>query len=206
MEVDVMSEQLLRVKDYLISNELFEKGYAAGNGPCTCSAQCCRSGVWVDVREHDAILERKELIRQQMDETQTPDERKWFDTHIEDDPDFPSGRCIGTAVVNDKCAFLDKAGRCSIQRAAVAAGEHKWAWKPTFCVLFPIVIENGIIEFDPMLQGEQMCCSITSAFDVPLFVACKEELIYLLGEDGYHRIETHYASRNKAQHEIVTAG
>lgn len=201
-----MNEQLLRVKDYFISNELFEKGYAASNGPCNCTARCCTSGVWVDVREHAAILERKELIQQQMDETQTRDERQWFDGQVENDPDFPSGRCIGTAVINDKCAFLDKFGRCSIQRAAVAAGEHKWAWKPMFCVLFPIVIEDGVIEFDPMLQGKQMCCSVTSAFDIPLFVACKEELVHLLGMDGYSQIESHYVSRSKAQHETITTG
>ncbi len=198
-------EQRLKVKGYFISNDLFEKGYAAGNGPGICTAQCCTSGVWVDVREHAAILERKDLIKQYMDETQTLDEGRWFEGHIENDPDFPSGQCIGTAVVNDKCAFLDRFGRCSIQRAAVAAGEHKWAWKPMFCVLFPIVIENGVVGFDPMLQGEQPCCSIVSTFDVPLFAACKEELIYLLGKDGYVQMEAHYAVRRKAHDGVTTA-
>jgi len=200
----MMEMKELEVKHYRISNEFFEKGYPTGNGPCNCTAQCCASGVWVDVRERDAILERKELIKQQMDETQIRDEKFWFEEGIEQDDDFPSGQCVGTAVVNNKCAFLDKLGRCTIQLAAVAAGEHKWAWKPLFCVLFPVVIEKGVIEFDPMLQGKQMCCSIGSAFDVPLFVACKEELIHVLGENGYAQVERHYASLRKSQELVST--
>ncbi|MER3522979.1 MAG: DUF3109 domain-containing protein [Ignavibacteria bacterium] len=200
-----MAETRLQIKSFFISNELFEKGYAEGIGPCACTSRCCSSGVWVDEREHDAILQRRELIKQQMDESQSCNEQAWFDGVVEEDSDFPSGRCIGTAVVNDKCAFLDAEGRCSIQRAAVAAGEHPWAWKPLFCVLFPLVIEDSVIGFDPMLQGEEPCCSVSTAYPTPLFRACKAELTYLLGEDGYAQLEEYYASLQKARTTVTTA-
>lgn len=191
--------ELLKVKQYLIANEFFEKGYSAGNGPCRCTSHCCTHGVWVDVRERETILQHKALIQQQMDETQVPDEGAWFEGDIEEDADFPSGRCVGTAVINNKCAFLDKRGRCSIQVAASAAGKHQWEWKPLFCILFPVVIENSIVQFDPMLQGEEPCCTIGEKFETPLFAACKEELTYLLGADGYARLEEHYASLQDKQ-------
>lgn len=190
-------EQLLKVKQFIISNEFFEKGYPEGGSPCNCSSQCCEGGVWMDVRDHERIMEKKDLVKQQMDETQTTDETKWFEHEIVDDSDFPSGKAIGSEVINDKCAFLDKVGRCSIQLAAVAAGKHKWAWKPMYCVLFPIEVSGNLVSFDPMLQGEQRCCTISSAFSTPLFVACKEELTHLLGEDGYTMIENHYESLRK---------
>lgn len=187
-------ENLLTVKQYYISNDFFERGYVKGNSPCNCSAHCCTGGVWTDVKEYEIIMSQKELIKQQMDETQTPDDRQWFENEIADDSDFPSGKAIGTAVLNGKCAFLDKFGRCSIQLAAVANGKHKWAWKPMYCILFPIEISDKVIGFDPMLQDEQQCCTISTEFEIPLFAACKEELTYLLGEDGYKMLEEHYTS------------
>ncbi|HXG01217.1 MAG TPA: DUF3109 family protein [Bacteroidota bacterium] len=197
--------EYLKVNQYLISNELFESGYAAGNGPCNCTAQCCTSGVWVDLGERDTIMRHASIIKQHMDETQTQDETQWFEVGIEEDPDFPSGHCVGTAVVNNKCTFLDTFGRCTLQLAAVAAGEHKWAWKPLYCVLFPIVIENGVVEFDPMLQGEQTCCSVKDKFDIPLFAACKEELVHLLGREGYRQLEEHYASLRSPSNTAVSS-
>jgi hypothetical protein len=131
-----------------------------------------------------------------MDGTQTTDSSRWFEAQVADDPDFQSGQCVGTQVINDKCVFLDAGGRCSLQKAAVAEGMHKWAIKPLFCVLYPIEVTNGIVSFDEMLQNEESCCTIGKSFDTPLFEACKEELVHLVGEDGYEAMENHYASLN----------
>ncbi len=199
----VAGDQLLKVKQYRISNEFFEKGYTEGNSPCRCSTNCCKGGVWADVTEHELIMSKRELIKQQMDETQTTEDSRWFEAEPQDDRDFPSGKAVGTEVINDKCAFLDKFGRCSIQLAAVANGLHKWEWKPLYCVLFPVEVTDGIVGFDPMLQGEEDCCTISSVFSTPLFRACKEELTYLLGEDGYEVLENHYATLT--QHSVVEA-
>ncbi|MCC6398345.1 MAG: DUF3109 family protein [Bacteroidetes bacterium] len=179
------------------ARELFEKGYPAGQSPCTCASKCCQWGVYVDVREKERILEHRRAIADQMDETQTRNEKEWFENDEHDDPDFPSGRCVGTHVHHDKCVFLDKVGRCAIQLAAVAAGLDRWAWKPMYCVLFPIEISDGIVSFDPMLQGDESCCSIRSGYDTPLFRACSAELIHLIGQEGYDKLEEFYRGLEK---------
>ncbi len=196
-----MAEQLLRVGQYSISNEFFEKGYPAGHSPCACTSECCKSGVWMDIKDRDAILSHKEIIKPCMDETQTMDDPQWFESEERSDADFPSGRAVGTQVVNDKCAFLDKAGRCSIQVASVENGMHKWAVKPLYCILFPIEVSNNVVSFDPMLQGEEMCCTVSAVFQVPLYAACKDELGHLLGEDGYRILDEHYAALRKTVEE-----
>jgi hypothetical protein len=156
---------------------------------------CCQHGVYADVKERDRILEHKEIIKKSMDETQTRDESLWFEQQEEEDSDFTSGRRVGTEVVNGKCAFLDKLGRCSIQVAATEEGMHRWAIKPTFCILFPLEISANVLGFDDLLDEEQSCCSISNVFDVPLFEACKDELVHILGNDGYGELEKFYRER-----------
>jgi Protein of unknown function (DUF3109) len=182
----------LRIKQYTISPELYQKGYKGGAGPCSCTSTCCQHGVYVDITERDKALAHKEIIKKFMDETQSLDENQWFETGEESDPDFTSGKCASTQVVNGKCAFLDRAGRCSMQMAGTSEGKHKWDLKPIFCILFPLEISNNVIAFDDMLDEEQQCCTISDEFDTPLFEACKEELVHLIGLDGYAELETYY--------------
>lgn len=190
-----MTEENIQVKQYAISPDLLEKGVPTGGGPCRCTAVCCEGGVYTDVVERDKILARNDIIKKHMDETQTTDDSLWFEDHESDDSDFASGRCVGTTEINGKCAFLNKQGWCSLQVAAVAEGMDKWALKPLFCVLYPIEISNRVVLFDDMLQSEETCCTVANEFDVPLFEACKEELIHLLGGDGYRDLESHYHAR-----------
>jgi malonyl CoA-acyl carrier protein transacylase len=192
-----VSEHLLKIKQFSIANEFFEKGYPAGFSPCTCSSNCCKGGVWTDIKERDVILDHREMIAQYMDESQTKDHALWFEKHVSDDADFPSGKTVGTEVINDKCAFLDKSGRCSIQVASVENGMHKWELKPLYCILFPIEVSNNVVGFDTMLQGEDTCCTVSSVFETPLYQACKDELTHLLGEDGYRALDEHYESLKK---------
>lgn len=177
-----------------MSPDFFTKGYAAGAGPCTCTSKCCSGGVYADIKERDRIIEYKELIKKHMDETQSLDETTWFDPEETEDDDFPSGRAIGTSVHNNKCVFLNKHGHCSIQAASVANGMDRWAIKPIFCILFPVEISGNVIGFDDMLQEDESCCTITKAFEVPMFEACKDELVHLVGQDGFAVIQNHYAA------------
>lgn len=180
------------VKGYSFAPELFTQGYPEQGGPCRCTSDCCSSGVYVDVKERDNILDQKAAIKLQMDETQSTDDTLWFEHEVSEDADFASGRCVGTSVINDKCAFLNARGYCSVQLAAVAEGLDRWAWKPLYCILYPIEISNRVVGFDPMLQNEKPCCTIHNRFEVPLFRACKDELVFILGEDGYLSLEEHY--------------
>jgi|WetSurMetagenome_2_1015567.scaffolds.fasta_scaffold556766_2 hypothetical protein len=192
----------LRVKQYTISPELYHKGYPHGHSPCMCTSVCCQHGVYADVKERDRILEHRDLIKKYMDETQSKNELHWFEHEELTDADFSSGRCVGTEVVNNKCAFLDKAGRCSIQVATTSEGRDRWELKPIFCILFPIEISNNVIGFDDLLDDEQPCCSIDATFDTPMFRACKDELVHLLGEDGYQQIEEYYEERVKTRRHV----
>jgi len=182
----------LRIKQFTIGSGLFTTGYPEGGGPCSCSSTCCEGGVWADVRDRDRILAHKDIIKKYMDGTQTTDDRRWFDAEERIDADFVSGRCIGTAEINNKCAFLDNAGRCSLQVAATAEGMHKWALKPLYCILYPIEVSNNVVGFDTMLQSEQLCCTVDTVFRIPVFEACREELVHLLGEDGFRMMREHY--------------
>lgn len=190
----ITPDMSLRIGKYTISGELFFKGYPTGGGPCTCSSTCCEGGVFVDVHERDVIMAHRDLISRHMDHTQTTESSRWFEAEVVDHPDFPSGKAVGTEVINDKCAFLDAGGRCCLQKAAIAEGMHKWAIKPLVCILYPIDISDGIVGFDKMLQDEESCCTIGTSFDVPLFEACREELVHIVGEEGYARMEEHYAA------------
>jgi hypothetical protein len=192
----------IRVKGYAFAPELFAQGFATGSGPCRCSSDCCSGGVFADLTERARILALKDKIKAQMDESQSRDENVWFDAEEKDDPDFASRRCIGTSVVGDKCVFLNTRGHCSIQLAAVAEGLDRWAWKPLYCILYPIEITDGVVGFDPMLQDEKPCCTIGGAFEVPLFRACKDELVHLLGADGYNLLEEHYQGLAKDKSSI----
>jgi len=187
------TNQPVRNNNLTISDDLFTKGYPAGKGPCSCNSTCCAGGVYADVREREIILQHKETIKKYLDETQIADELQWFEGREFDDPDFASGRCVGTREHNDKCVFLDKTGRCSLQVAAAQEGMHKWAIKPLFCILYPIEISNHVVGFDDMLQDDESCCTVNSTFDVPVFEACKEELVHLLGTEGFVHMQERYA-------------
>jgi hypothetical protein len=192
-------DSILRVKQYTFSDELFSQGFAQGRGPCTCTSVCCEGGVYADIAERDRIMELRDIIRKHMDATQPQDPSLWFELSEQEDADFPSGRCVGTEEFNGKCVFLDSRGRCSIQVAAVAQGLDRWAWKPLFCILFPIEVSGNVVNYDPMLQGEQPCCTTQADYSIPLFRACRDELIHLLGQEGYDMLEEHYRNRALAK-------
>jgi hypothetical protein len=193
------------MKGYPIAHELFAKGFSEdAAGPCSSTFTCCEGGVYADVRERDRMPGHRELIALHMDATQTVDAALWFEDTECEDSDFPSGRRIATGVVHDKCAFFDRSGPCSLQVAATAAGMHKWTLKPKCCVLCPLDICDGVLAYDDMLQGEQQCCSVSKEFEVPVFRACSEELIHLLGEGGYQLLEQHYTSLQRSPLPSVT--
>lgn len=200
----IEDQKYLQVNQYTLSEDFFGKGFSWGGGPCTCTSTCCEGGVYADLIERDKIIENKDIIKKYMDDSQTTVESAWFDTFDHEDTDFPSGRCVGTREIDNKCAFLDKLGRCSLQVAAIGEGLHKWTWKPLYCILFPVEISNMVIGFNDLLQGEESCCSAQRDFQIPLFEACKEELVHLVGENGYEIIEQHYATLYQSAPAVVS--
>lgn len=188
-----MSE--LQIGKYRIDPILFEKGFAKGCGPFQCQTTCCSSGVFVDPAEKEVILQHKEEVKQQMDETQVQDESVWFENRLEEDIDFPSGVSVGTEVHNNKCTFLRKDGRCSVQLVSVEKYNDPWKIKPFYCVAFPISVENGLLTFDDYQQDEAQCCSIVKDTDSTLVDACKAELEYVLGKEGYRELQNYKTAK-----------
>ncbi len=155
---------------------------------CKCNGECCHYGVYTDLKEHDLILEIKEKLFPHMDESQTTDTAKWFEAP-EEDEDFESGVAVGTDLYNGKCAFLDKNGLCSLQKLAIAEGEHKWKYKPIYCVLFPLTVYEGALTIDDDHINRLNHCNKNPEQNISIFDACKEEIIHFLGEDGYAEAE-----------------
>ncbi len=179
----------LRIGKYAIDPVLFEKGFSKGCGPYQCETTCCSSGVFLDPADRDVIIAHKEDVKGMMDETQTQNDAVWFDNTREEDGDFPSGYAVGTEVYNNKCVFLRKDGRCSVQLVSAEKYNDPWKIKPYFCIAFPISVDNGVLTFDDYQQGKTQCCTIVRDTDATLVDSCQAELEYVLGKEGYTQLK-----------------
>lgn len=105
---------------------------------------CCQYGCDVDLHEREAILAKAGDIRPLL----VPAVRDvpWFDDEIEEDPDYPSGKVVRTALHEDRCLFLahDQRG-CAIHRASIERGWDFNGVKPAICRLFPLSYEEDMI-------------------------------------------------------------
>lgn len=191
-----MSE--LSIGKYKIDPVLFEKGFSKGCGPYHCETSCCSSGVFLDPKDRDVIIDHTEEVKLMMDETQTQNDAAWFDNTREEDIDFPSGYAVGTEVFNNKCVFLRKDGRCSVQLVSAEKYNDPWKIKPYYCIAFPISVDNGVLTFDDYQQGKAKCCSIVENTDATLVDSCKAELEFVLGKEGYEQLNNY-----KISNEIV---
>ncbi len=170
---------------------IFTQGFVECCNVGICSAECCWYGVYADVKERDFILSMKEQIIEVMDDSQTKDSSMWFE-HEQDDADFPSGKTAGTEIFNNKCVFLDTRGYCSLQVLAMDHGKDRWAYKPYYCVLYPLAVVDGILTFDDGHAERLHYCGVKENFTHTIFEACAGELRYTLGNEGYAELEGFY--------------
>jgi hypothetical protein len=194
----VAEEICKQIKDYYIDPVIFTHKFVKSCDVCICSGECCYYGVYTDLKEHDKIMEMKDRIIKSMDDTQTTDTSKWFEAP-EKDEDFESGIAVGTELHNGKCVFLDRQGFCTLQKIAYEDGEFKWKYKPLYCILFPIVIYQDTITVDDEHLDRMHYCNKAENQTSTIYDACKEELKYLLGEDGFNELELYreeYLSQN----------
>ncbi len=156
---------------------------------CRCiGGECCNYGVFTDYKEYEKILSVKDEVVELMDESQSKNVNDWFEPP-EKDEDFESGVAVGTNIINDKCAFLDKHGLCTLQKLGLEKGVHKWTHKPIYCVLFPLVVFEGALTVDDEHIERLTSCNRNSGSNNTIFDSCKEELKYLLGEEGFTELE-----------------
>jgi len=159
-----------------------------------CIGACCVFGVWVDPREAEDIVANASLIRPFMPaNAQNPGE--WFLPVEDDDKNSPSGKVIHTAVEpapwhygETACIFCREDGKCRLQLAAVGNNLHPWRFKPYYCILHPLDLdEQGRITLDTLhaVLTEKGSCLRAAEKDIPLIETFTPELEYLLGEKGF---------------------
>jgi len=153
-----------------------------------CFGECCYYGVYTDLKEYNIILENKEKIINAMDDSQTKEVSKWFESP-EKDEDFESGIAVGTEVYNEKCVFLDRNGFCTLQKMAMDNNEYKWKYKPLYCILFPLVIYEGALTVDDDHLKRMHYCNKSVNQTSTVYECCKEEIKHLLGKKGFRELE-----------------
>jgi Fe-S-cluster containining protein len=155
---------------------------------CKCGGECCNYGVFTDLKESQNILGIKDKIIPLMDESQSKNINEWFEPP-EEDEDFDSGVAVGTEIINHKCSFLDKNGLCTLQKLAMIEGEHKWKYKPLYCILFPFVVFEGAFTIDDEHIDRLKTCNINPLSGQSIYDSCREELVYFFGEEGFKELE-----------------
>lgn len=187
-----MSDQEIEIGGTKFERRLFTEGFQHEKGPNACTSHCCRHGVYLDPVERDRILEHADTIEKYFDETQTRDRSKWFNNAKEKDQDFPSGVCVSTEVYNDKCVFLKKDGKCTLQFTEKEEGMPRFSLKPFYCVLFPIVKVDGVVEYDDFCSGEAPCCTAVPDSEPKMIESCYIELEHALGAEKYKEVLDYY--------------
>ncbi|PIW69831.1 MAG: DUF3109 domain-containing protein [Ignavibacteriales bacterium CG_4_9_14_3_um_filter_30_11] len=155
---------------------------------CECTGECCHYGVYTDSFEAERILNNKDKILANFDSTQCTDASKWFEKP-EEDKEFESGIAIGTEVINGKCTFLDNKGLCTLQKMANDESEYKWKYKPLYCILFPLIIDEGVLTIDTGHIKRLKTCNPIFDTKKTIFESCTEELLHLLGKRGYSQLK-----------------
>jgi hypothetical protein len=139
----------------------------------------------VDVAQRDEILAHVDLIQKVMDEGQERDPARWFEAQEREDADFPSGRAVGTLVIDSRCVFLDSARRCALQTATIAAARPGLDLKPFFCAAFPVTVAAGMLWIDELChEMPASCCRPVDTGPLDVLDVCGFELRHVLGGAG----------------------
>jgi hypothetical protein len=172
---------------YNISGSLFRKTMLRRCRLEECRAACCLHGVWVDPLEKEDILLHSAAILPHLPEGRR-DPLRWFGEEKEKDPALPSGYVVPAAVMSNpahyggtECVFLRPDWFCSLQVAAMEAGEHPWRWKPFHCIIHPISTEGGefTIASDEELLSEEGSCFRAGAEESRMNHWLAEEINFL---------------------------
>jgi Fe-S-cluster containining protein len=168
-----------------VNASIFETRYAPGSSPAHCDGTCCSNGVKLDVGLRDQILANADLVQRAMGPQQDRDTSSWFEETEEVDPDFPSGRCVGTQVRETGCVFLDAERRCVLQSVTIAEARPGFDLKPFFCSAFPVTVSGGALWIDELcLEAPGGCCRPTPGGPLRVVDVCETELRHVLGNEG----------------------
>jgi hypothetical protein len=162
-----------------------------------CRGACCLHGVWIDLAERDDLLANADRIAPHLP-TALQDPRAWFDGREEADEFSPSGKVVHSTVLPDRehyggtaCIFLREDYKCALQVAGQSAGLHPWRFKPFYCILHPLDLDDeGRITLDETaaLIDEEGSCLRPAESPRPLLETFEAELRYFLGDEEYSRL------------------
>ena len=164
-----------------------------------CQAACCLHGVWIDLVEVKDLILHARSIYSFLPEARR-DHALWFEEDMEVDKHSLSGYVVRCTVLADSdhyggtaCIFLRRDFRCALQMAGIDAGEHPWRFKPFYCILHPLEIdEQGCItlaETDELLAEEGSCLRRDDE-PSPLIMTFEPELRYMLGDKRLNDLYT----------------
>lgn len=171
-----------------------------------CRGACCVFGVWADQREMEDILANAALIAPFMPaDAQNPAD--WFASYEDHDEFSPSKLVVHTAVETKPehyggtaCIFLREDHKCALQAAADANGLHRWRFKPYYCILHPLDLDDDgritVDEVDELVDEEGSCLRRAEKL-IPLVDTFEEELRYLLGDKVYEALVKQAAQDEK---------
>ena len=164
-----------------------------------CRAACCLYGVWIDRAEAQQILNNASLIQPHLPaENQNPGD--WFDDRQEADDHSLSGQVVHSSVLENAnhyggtaCVFLRPDYKCALQVAGEASGFEPWHFKPFYCILHPLDLdnyENLTLDETDLLLNEPASCLRRASEPVPLSETFEPELRYLLGDKAYQQLRS----------------
>jgi hypothetical protein len=196
----IRTHRLRHIPELRVGQGILYKKFSSACSMTACNASCCQGGVLVDIAERDMILKHENLVLRYMEPQQDHDPQAWFDDETVEDADYPSGIAVETQTMENGCVFLDSAGLCVLQKAAMGEGMPKFTLKPFFCVAFPITIDKGVLETDePDFTNRPHCCSVIESGNLSPLEVCAEELEFMLGHDGLselrHAVQSLQASK-----------
>ncbi len=158
-----------------------------------CKSRCCKGGVWADSLEREVILQNADRFLPYL-RAEARDPALWFGEKSKD-PDCPSGVAVETNVVGDSCVFFHPAHGCSLQKAAIDLGRHEWEWKPRFCIMFPLVVSEGVITVDEDM--DEVWCMEKENRTHPLLASVEKEVNHLFPENVARKLLAEGASHRK---------
>lgn len=159
-----------------------------------CCAACCLYGVWLDAAEWEHIQAHAGLVAEHMP-AHLRDPALWVDGQTDLDAFSRSGRVIHSRVLPDArhyggsaCVFLREDHKCALQVAGQAAEYHPWRFKPFYCILHPLDLDEGgriTLDTTENLLAEAGSCLRPQPEPQPLVKVFEPELRYLLGDQRY---------------------
>ncbi len=78
---------------------------------------------------------------------------------------------------------------CALQKLALLENEHKWKYKPLYCILFPLTIYEGSLTIDDEHIDRLKTCNVESDNQDSIFDASREELLHFFGESDFDELE-----------------